>query len=131
MHVAYEGPYPWDDGARMKAIAGVEGWGILIGPRPAKDEDLLQGALVSDWDFSTGTFIGKRPAPPEPSEKEKLQSELANLRAVMASSDWYAARQAKTGIPIPKEVLSEYLEALEKYNVLELKLKSLEDHHVD
>ena len=39
VHVAYEGPYPWDDGALEKAKAGVDGWGLTHGARA----DYLEG----------------------------------------------------------------------------------------
>ena len=126
VHVAYEGPYPWDDGALEKAKAGLDGWALTRGAHA----EYLEGDRLSDWDTATGTFNGKRPVY-EPSEAEKLSAEMGELKTLMASSDWYAARQAKTGIPIPEEVLAEYLEALARYNDLELRLKSLGDTHVD
>ena len=127
VHVAYEGPYPWDDGALEKAGRGEDGWKVYRGAARA---EYLRGDLLTDWDTATGTFHGKRPVY-EPSEAEKLNVEMGELKTLMASSDWYAARQAKTGIPIPEEVLAEYLEALARYNDLELRLKSLGDTHVD
>lgn len=131
IHIAYEGAYPWDDGALEKAKAGLDSWIMFQAPRPEADEDMLIGTLVSDWDFASGKFLGTRPKPPEPTESEKLVLEMHELKTLMSSSDWYVARQAKTGIPIPAEVLSQYQEAREKYDILELKLKSLEDTHVD
>ena len=60
-------------------------------PRPEADEDMLIGALVSDWDFSTGTFLGKRPVY-EPTEAERLSAEMGDLMARIEELDRKAIR---------------------------------------
>ena len=97
VHVAYEGPYPWDDGALEKAGRGEDGWKVYRGAARA---EYLRGDLLTEWDTATGTFLGKRPVY-EPSEAERLASEEQELLSYLASTDWYAVRFAETGEAIP------------------------------
>ena len=131
VHLAYEGPYPWDDGADVKAKVGVEGWKIFQTPRPEAGEDMLIGALVSDWDFASGKFLGTRPKPPEPTEVEKLKSEEADLLAYLSRTDWYVIRFADDGTEIPAEVKAARASARARISKIRIELKYLEDTHVD
>ena len=100
IHVAYEGPYPWNDGALEKAKAGLDRWALMHGARA----EYLKGDTISDWDTATGTFLGKRPVY-EPSEAEKLNVEMGEHLSYLASTDWYAVRFAETGEPIPPTIM--------------------------
>ena len=124
VHVAYEGPYPWDDGADMKAKAGVEGWKIFQSPRLEADEDMLMGSLVSDWDFTIGKFLGTRPAPPEPTRIEKLAGEEQGLLSYLASTDWYAIRLAETGEEPPLDVSNKRQYARNRISEIREQLKT-------
>ena len=87
IHVAYEGPYPWSDGALDKAKAGLDGWALTHGARA----EYLEGDLLSEWDTATGTFLGKRPVY-EPTEAEKLNAEMGELLASIDELDRKAIR---------------------------------------
>ena len=87
VHVAYEGPYPWGDGALDKAKSGIDGWALTHGAHA----EYLEGDRLSDWDTATGTFHGKRPVY-EPSEAEKLNAEMGELMARIDELDRKAIR---------------------------------------
>lgn len=100
IHAAYEGPYPWSDGALAKAEAGSDGYSIVTG---AVRAEYLEGDAISDWDTTTGTFNGTRPVY-EPTEAEKLNSEKSELLSYLSSTDWYAIRLADEGTAIPNDI---------------------------
>ena len=87
VHVAYEGPYPWDDGALEKAKAGLDGWALTHGARA----DYLEGDLLSEWDTATGARLVPVPAY-EPTEAEKLNAEMQELQAHIDELDRKAIR---------------------------------------
>ena len=120
IHVAYEGPYPWDDGAEKKARSGIDGWAITHGARA----EYLQGDLLSDWDTATGTFLGTRPVY-EPSEAEKLGAEMSGLLSYLASTDWYGIRLAETGEEPPLEVSDKRQEARNRISEIRELLKEV------
>ena len=77
VHVAYEGPYPWDDGALEKAGRGEDGWKVYRG---AVRAEYLCGDLLAEWDAATGTRLVPIPTY-EPTETEKLNAEMGELQA--------------------------------------------------
>ena len=87
VHVAYEGPYPWSDGALEKAKAALDGWALTHGARA----EYLEGDLLSEWDTATGTFLGTRPAY-EPSEAERLSAEMQEIQSKIDELDRKAIR---------------------------------------
>ena len=48
--------------------------------------------------------VQPEPLPPEPTAAELAQREIAERLAFLASTDWYVARYAETGEPIPDDV---------------------------
>lgn len=87
VHVAYEGPYPWDDGALEKAKAGVDGWALTNGVHA----EYLDGDLLSEWDTATGARLVPVPAY-EPSEAERLSAEMGELQSRIDELDRKAIR---------------------------------------
>lgn len=55
---------------------------------------------------------------PEPTEQEIKDQRIAELEAYLASTDWYAARYAETGVEIPEEVRRQRQEAREEISRL-------------
>ena len=119
IHIAYEGPYSWDDGALERAKAGIDGWAITHGAHA----DYLEGDLLSEWDTATGTFLGTRPAY-EPSEAERLSAEMGELLAYLTSTDWYAIRLADSGAAISKDVIDKRYAARERISEIRELLKT-------
>ena len=100
VHLAYEGPYMEGDGALDRAERGEPGWMVYRGAARA---EYLRGDLLSEWDISTGTRLILVPAY-EPTEAEKLNSEMGELLAYLSSTDWYAIRLADAGEVIPDDI---------------------------
>ena len=88
VHVAYEGPYPWDDGALEKAGRGEDGWKVYRG---AVRAEYLCGDLLAEWDAATGTRLVPIPTY-EPTETEKLNAEMGELQARIDELDRKAIR---------------------------------------
>ena len=120
VHLAYEGPYMEGDGALEMAERGESGWKVHRGAARA---EYLRGDLLSEWDTRTGIFLGVRPIY-EPSEAEKLNAEMGELLAYLASTDWYAIRRSETGEEPPIEVSNKRQEARNRISEIRELLKT-------
>lgn len=66
------------------------------------------------------------PAPPEPTEKEKLEAELASLQAYLSSTDYMAIKCGERGLSMASEYPVEYAErqrARDRINEINVLLK--------
>ena len=100
IHLAWVGPCPGVEAELAKARRGEDGWAAINGAAWA---DYLPGDDIAEWDTTTGTFLGKRPAY-EPTENDKLQTEMGELLSYLSSTDWYAIRLADAGEVIPDDI---------------------------
>ena len=100
VHLAWAGPCPGVEAELAKARSGEDGWEVIDGAAWA---DYLPGDDIADWDTATGTFLGTRPAY-EPTENDKLQTEMGELLSYLSSTDWYAIRLADAGEVIPDDI---------------------------
>ena len=120
VYLAWAGPCPGVEAELEKARRGDDGWAVIDGAAWA---DYLQGDDIADWDTATGTFLGTRPVY-EPTESEKLQSEMGELLAYLSSTDWYAIRLADTGEAIPDDIKAKRSEARTRISEIRELLKT-------
>ena len=120
VHLAYEGPYLEGDGALQRAERGEPGWMVRRGAARA---EYLRGDLMADWDTANGTRLVPMTAY-EPTEAEKLNSEMCELLAYLSSTDWYAIRLADSGAAISKDVIDKRYAARERISEIRELLKT-------
>ena len=118
--LAWAGPCPGVEAELAKARRGEDGWAVIDG---AAWSDCLPGDDIADWDTRTGTFTGVRPIY-EPTESEKLQTEMGELLAYLSSTDWYAIRLADSGAAISKDVIDKRYAARERISEIRELLKT-------
>lgn len=118
--LAWAGPCPGVEAELEKARRGEDGYSVIDG---ASWADYLPGDDISEWDLSTGTFLGVRPVY-KPTESEKLQTEMGELLAYLTSTDWYAIRLADSGAAISKDVIDKRYAARERISEIRELLKT-------
>lgn len=109
IHCSWTGPTPdWAKDAEHRATIGVGGYVL----RTVAHGDYLEGERADEWDETTGKRKVERPVKtPEQldaeasAEAERIEAEMSEHLAYLASTDWYAVRFAETGEKIPPAIM--------------------------